>query len=305
MIPEFPLFKKIELLDKEDVEKFTKKFPPYSDFNFTSMWSWDHKNEMQISSLNENLVVKFTDYITCLPFYSFLGINRVNETINTLLDFSAEQGLERELKLVTEDSIFHLDGSRFVSHEERDHFDYILSLELLSKYENSEFRGHASFCRRFVEEHGDCISTKLIDLNNPEEREHINLLTKTWAQNKVDQKKDLLPHLEDAVDKFFHQERLGNEFVAVGIFRYNELIAYTINEMINDEFSTCHFMKGNNSYKGIYSYLVKETSKILLEKGKKYINFEQDLGLKNLRQAKKTYNPVHFLKKYSIKDILN
>ena len=47
MLPEFPQFKKLELSDKEEVEKFTSKFPPYSDFNFVSMWSWDIKGEMR------------------------------------------------------------------------------------------------------------------------------------------------------------------------------------------------------------------------------------------------------------------
>lgn len=34
MLPEFPKMKSIELSDREDVEKITKKYPPYSDFNF-------------------------------------------------------------------------------------------------------------------------------------------------------------------------------------------------------------------------------------------------------------------------------
>ena len=88
MIPEFPQFKKLELSDRKDLEKFTSKFPPYSDFNFVSMWAWDTKGEMQISQLNGNLVVQFTDYINGKPFFSFLGDSLVLDTIKTLLDFS-------------------------------------------------------------------------------------------------------------------------------------------------------------------------------------------------------------------------
>ena len=57
MIPEFPKFKNLELSDKNDIEKFTSKFLPYSDFSFVSMWSWDIKGEMRIAQLNGNLVV--------------------------------------------------------------------------------------------------------------------------------------------------------------------------------------------------------------------------------------------------------
>lgn len=75
MIPEFPKFKHIELIDKEEIEQITHKYPPYSDFNFVSMWSWDIKGEIRISKLNNNLVVRFTDYLSGNPFFSFLGDN--------------------------------------------------------------------------------------------------------------------------------------------------------------------------------------------------------------------------------------
>ena len=88
MIPKFPNFKKLELTDKKEVEKITFKFPPYSDFNFTNMWSWNLKNEMGLSILNDNLVVKFIDYVNGQPFLSFLGDNLVNETVRELIIFS-------------------------------------------------------------------------------------------------------------------------------------------------------------------------------------------------------------------------
>ncbi len=105
MLPEFPNFKKLELTDKEDVEKITSKFPPYSDFNFISMWSWDTKGEMRISQLNNNFVVRFTDYLTGEPFYSFLGDNKVNETAEALLELSKKEKVMPKLQLLPEESI--------------------------------------------------------------------------------------------------------------------------------------------------------------------------------------------------------
>src|SRR3989344_6357117 len=119
MIPEFPEFKNLELSDKEDVEKFTGKFPPYSDFNFVSMWSWDIKGEMRLSMLNENLVVRFTDYLTGEPFYSFLGDNKVNETVEELLEFSKKESLPLELKLIPEEVVKDLDQIKFKAIEDR------------------------------------------------------------------------------------------------------------------------------------------------------------------------------------------
>ena len=82
---EFPKFKSIELSDKQEVEKITFRFPPYSDFNFSNLLAWDLKREMGFSILNNNLVVKFTDYVNGQPFLSFLGDNMVNETARELI----------------------------------------------------------------------------------------------------------------------------------------------------------------------------------------------------------------------------
>ena len=81
MIPTFPNFKKLEISDKKEVEEYTSNFPPYSDFNFTSLWAWDTNEKRMISKLNGNLVVQFTDYITCEPFFSFLDYSSHSNTI--------------------------------------------------------------------------------------------------------------------------------------------------------------------------------------------------------------------------------
>src|SRR6185295_15686005 len=110
----------------------THQFPPYSDFNFVSMWSWDIKGDMRICQLHGNLVVRFTDYITGEPFYSFLGNHEVNDTARQLLELSKKEGFELALKLVPEESIKHLDNMTFHIVEDRDHFDYIFDTKSLS-----------------------------------------------------------------------------------------------------------------------------------------------------------------------------
>src|SRR4051812_16029246 len=100
MIPKFPDFKRLEISDRADVEAITKQFPPSSDFNFTSMWCWDTHGEIRLSQLNGNLIVKFTDYLTGEPFFSFVGTNKVNETAEKLLELSKKEALVQKLKLV-------------------------------------------------------------------------------------------------------------------------------------------------------------------------------------------------------------
>ena len=114
MIPQFPKFKKLELSDKKDVEEFTLKYPPYSDHNFAGTWSWDVKDEMQISKLNNNYVIRFINYITGEPFYTFLGETKVNETAKELLEFSIKEKIKPQLELIPEEVAQKLDTKSLI-----------------------------------------------------------------------------------------------------------------------------------------------------------------------------------------------
>lgn len=306
MLPTFPNFKKLELTDKKDVDKITSKYQPFSDFNFVSMWSWDVENEMRVCEYNGNLVVKFSDYISGEPFLSFLGTNEITKTTDDLLTLSYAMDMGEQLKLVPEIVANQLDPKLYELQESRDHFDYILDLNKLSDFRANKLNDHANFSRRFMDANYQDVKIHTLDLNEPIYREAISSLTTIWMKNKIQQNKTFLDHLEDAVKRFLYltEDVYHEDFVSVGIFLKDKLVAFTINELVDKDYSICHFMKGDNSHKGIYSHLVTETCQEILRRGRKYINFEQDLGLKNLRQAKLTYEPNHFLKKYNVKKIV-
>jgi hypothetical protein len=305
MLPEFPEFKNLELSDREDIEKITMQYAPYSDFNFVSMWSYDNESKMQISQLHGNFVVKFADYETGEPFYTFLGSNETTDTARQLLELSEKENLEPVLKLLPEISVQGIDQSAFKATEDRDHFDYIMGAEKLANMEVGHIRSHSNFNQRFIDEHGDLISTRILDLNDPAERENIAVLTDVWMHNKTAQKKSFLSHLDEVVKRYLLvAEHLRHEnLIAVGVFHDGKLVGCTISEFTGPDYAVCHFMKCDNSFKGIYSHLVMKTCQEISKTGRKYINFEQDMGWPNLRQSKKTYEPVAFLKKYNLKKI--
>ena len=87
MIPNFPEFKALELSDREEIENITKQFPPYSDYHFPSMYIWDIHEPILLSVLNKNLVIRQSDCLTGEPFYSFIGTNSIEETINKISNF--------------------------------------------------------------------------------------------------------------------------------------------------------------------------------------------------------------------------
>ena len=128
VLPQFPDFKKLEWTDRHSVEQFTKEFPPYSDFNFVSLWSWNTKDKMMLSQLNGNLVVLFYDYITDTPFLSFIGRNKLSETAHSLIEYSTHHFQEPSLKLIPEIVATQLCSEHFAVEPDENSHDYILSV---------------------------------------------------------------------------------------------------------------------------------------------------------------------------------
>lgn len=300
MIPEFPQFKNLELSDKEEVEKFTSKFPPYSDFNFVSMWSWDIKGEMRISQLNGNLVVKFADYLTEKPFLSFIGKNKVPETSLKLISFSKENYHVNFLKLIPEEEINMIDESRFVISPDRDSQDYIYSVNHLGDMHN--WLGHRSSksIEKFLKLHPDYL-VKISSIKEIEKKEYIEIFGK-WATTKK-----IENHFESNEYKAFKRflEIKNENIEIVSLHKNNQLLGFTAYEITSDHFAIAHFSKADTKHhSAIYDILNWEEGKSLKAKGVKYYNWEQDLGIPGLRKSKEKYKPSHFLKKFIVQEII-
>ena len=86
-----------------------------------------------------------------------------------------------------------------------------------------------------------------------------------------------------------------------GIFYVDEEpVAYTLGEEVaQGRMFVIHFEKAvlKKEYAGIYQYVNQVFTAILPDKYE-LINREQDLGDPGLRQAKESYRPVGFVKKY-------
>ena len=131
-IPTFPDFKNIELTDRPLVERLTEKFPPYSDFHFSSLYSWDIHHKMRLSLLNGNLVVLFEDYMTGKFFMTFIGSQEIMATAHVLLEFSAEHRYESCLRLISEEMSHALHAAGFMVEPDLDAHDYIYSINHLA-----------------------------------------------------------------------------------------------------------------------------------------------------------------------------
>lgn len=75
--------------------------------------------------------------------------------------------------------------------------------------------------------------------------------------------------------------------------------AFTIGERLNSNTFCVHIEKADASVEGLYPAINREFAEYAAS-GFKYINREEDLGIEGLRKAKRSYNPVFILDKYTV-----
>ena len=295
-IPNFPKFKKLELSDKKEIEKITREFVPYSDFNFANMWAWDIHQKMKISKLNGNLVVIFYDYINNKPFISFIGTRDVSLTTEQLITYSKKNFKLNKLKLIPKVVISKLDKKEFKLIEDRDHHDYVYSISHFIEMNRWPGSGISQRIRQFLKAFPNH-SVKHMNLKDINKKEYINIFKK-WSNNK-----DLGKHFElnefKAFERFLKLD--DKNIKALSLHVDDKLIGFTMYEMLQNNYSISHFIKSDvEHHRGINDILNWEEAKELHCNKVKYHNWEQDLGLKGLRYSKEKYSPSFFMKKFTV-----
>lgn len=299
MMPIFPNFKRLTIEDKDEIDNITSFYPPSSDYNFAGMWSYNTEEKIEISKFDNSLVVKFQDYITGEPFYSFFGTQNFVEIANMLLEYASRQNYIAELKLIPDFLVPDTSeiNKNLIIEEDRDNNDYILSVSEISTLQGSKYRAKKNFVNRFLKTYPNH-SIEVIDIQKQNIQQEIEELFYTWEKNTKKTREETntelvaLKRLMKSADKFLMQ--------TLGIYVNQKLISFSMDEIVK-KYGIIHFEKADTSFVGIYQYLKHMTAKHLQKLGCEFINYEQDLGIEGLRKAKESWNPISYLKKYKIK----
>ena len=297
MIARFPDFQLLSLAAKDDVENIIARFPPYSDFNFVSMYSYNVKDDMAIADLHGNLVVRFKDYTSDKTFLSFIGEQRVDETIAALLKYAPEHGLGTSLHLIPEHVITLIgQPERWVITEDRDNHDYLVLAVKFSGLQGADYASKRNGINKFLKAHEGRVQVKHLDINEQVAGE----ITDTFHRWREAAGKS---HDETADELTAVRRLLASapdfDLNTLGIYVDDVMVAFSIYEKKGD-FAVGHFEKALKTHPGLYDHLKHQTAHHLHEQSVKYINYEQDLGIEGLRKSKLLLHPESFLKKFTI-----
>ena len=298
MIPQHPHFGPVEIAFRAQAMALIEAFEPYSDFNFTSLWSWDVDGRVGLCRLNDNLVARFVDYRDGRPLYSFLGTSRVDETIDALLHASSEEVSEEvheaALRWVPEVAVACAREGRLRLTPDPDQRDYIFALDRLCTFRGRDLAAKRNFVHRFQRTYTSRV--EVLDWRCEGTRAQMAALFDTWAAEKkdADRERRALERLLAAAEHF-------PSLLGVGVFIEDRLCAASVVEPLAHGYAIVHFEKADTQhFVGIGPYLVQRTAQVLFDHGCRWLNYEQDLGIEGLRRSKSSYAPARFLSKYTV-----
>jgi hypothetical protein len=301
MLPEFPWFKPIDLSDRPAVEAMIAGYPPFADFNFVELWCWNRGRQGGIAKLDGNLVVRSEDVITGELFLSFIGTNKVERTAEKLIAYAKERGIEPRLQAVPDvvvDSVTGF-GKSLIVEEDVHNSDYLLSVSDWAAMSGSRFKNKRNAIHRLERKHQPRLER--LDLTNAATRDEIMDLCKAWAiqRNRASEETEAeFSAIENLLD--LAQELELVRLVVLGVYADNQLIGFSINEILPDDYALGHFAKADYRYEGVYPYMLNGLARILEDAGVLYLNIEADLGDPGLAISKKLCNPTGRLRKFVI-----
>ena len=255
-----------------------------SEFAFANIYLFSDIYNYQVAKLEDNLFV-------------ILGKDSNNPFLMLPFGLPGKSLLKMlfqeypSMKAATENQAKLLEGMGYTVIEDRDNFDYLYSREELAKLAGRKFHKKKNLVNAFINNY-NYEGKPLLEEFIPET---IQVLEQ-WRDGR-DNPGDYKANKE-ALEKSEALQLCGGIY-----YVESEPAAFTLGEeLARGESFVIHFEKALGKFKGIYQFINKCFASILPEKYK-YINREQDLGNPGLRQAKMSYRPVDFVKKYRVTKI--
>ncbi len=282
-------FRSIKITDRSKIESITNEYPPYSDHNFTSLWSWC-KNDASVCFFDEGAILLMQDYVSNDFFVSIIIKKEVSdENLIYLMHLLSRFYPNKKIKYIPEHLAKRLSRLGYPVILDDDNFDYILSVQKLAQLENSEMATIRNMKNRFLAKYdkGDIhfVDVEKVDkFFSDKKNEHFN----------IKEKKAMTEYFR------YHLSEIDIKTEELGFFIDGSIVGFCFYEILNQDYALFHFQKTDTLYKGSAHYLINAVANILQEKNIKYINFEQDLGIEGLRYFKKSLKPKFFLKKYQL-----
>ena len=180
--------------------------------------------------------------------------------------------------------------------EDRGQWEYLYKREDLVNLPGKHLHKKKTHCNNYVKAYGEP------DYHFLDEAmvEDVLSLQDDWCQWHECEDSPSLRAENEAINRVFAHWDCFRGLYGGSIYADGRMIAFCLGEKLDDENLGVHYEKGLNGFTGIYQIINREFSR-QAGAGFTYLNRAQDLDEEGLRQAKMSYRPANFLRKYKVR----
>jgi hypothetical protein len=284
-IPCYPDFVPLSL-DQKDILHPRLSLTPdgVSEFTFSSLYLFRNRYQYRVSRSGSDGGFIISGVLTD-KFFMTPCEAPPRDTLESL--FATHDYWKNISDTVLESSRQNLEEWGIAVNEDRNNFDYLYQRSELAELKGKKFH---------------------------KKKNLVNQFTNTYSHEQKPLTKELVPLAMEVLEQWHQDKHADGDYLAAreALEQFDSLAlrgclyfadgnpaAYCLGESVaKGKMFAIHFEKAIDHYKGIYQFM-NQAFAASLPKFFTYINREQDLGDEGLRQAKMTYRPSGFVKKYS------
>ncbi|MBP1748383.1 MAG: hypothetical protein H6Q52_922 [Deltaproteobacteria bacterium] len=296
--PLFPDFKPVEINDRQSViEILRSNRPGTSELTFTNLFIWRNHYNFRWCLHNDCLCVIGEENSGPEFAMAPVGPSGRIEAAAALLEWLKGKRGVPSPAIERADEGLALEASRFsglIVEERREHFDYVYLTRELIDLPGNRNRNKRNHINQFFRAYESYVYE---ELNERHIEAALGLQEKWCLLRRCEEDLNLLGEW-DAIREILNNYRaleVAGAVIVVG----GEVKAFTLGEPLSGDMALIHIEKADPGIPGLYQ-LINQQFCARRWNTMKFINREQDLGIPGLREAKLSYNPDHFIKKYSI-----
>ncbi|MBW2466925.1 MAG: DUF2156 domain-containing protein [Deltaproteobacteria bacterium] len=286
----------LKLSDRDLVTKYLRRNPPeISEHTFTNLFIWQPSRPIYFSEIDNSLIF-LVESNKGEGGYILYGPPAGNITLPEILSLFERSGGNRKLTgavRIPDRITEFLPSDNFIVNEDRDNADYVYVVAELAELAGRKFSKKRNRIKQCLNKY----SCEYVPIT-PGLLAECETMQEHWCHARECGRTPGLCNEANAIaEAFAHFEDFG---LLGGAVRVDGTIqAYAIAEELHPGTAVWHFEKAMAHIPGLGQLINQWFSKYGLADFK-FVNREQDLGVKGLRQAKKSYFPHHMVNKNRI-----
>jgi hypothetical protein len=184
---------------------------------------------------------------------------------------------------------------RVCAKEDRNHWEYLYVAEDMAKLPGNRYHRKRNHVNAYIKAYGEP-DYRPLDMDVIED---ILALSEEWCRWHECADSPALAAENEAINHVIAHWEDFPHLLGGALYAENHIVAFAVGEELNPGMVGVHFEKGRHGYRGVYQtvnrcFARSQKADVTL------LNRAQDLGEEGLRQAKQSYLPVDFLRKYTV-----